>query len=128
MSASLASSAKCYAALVDNEPVAICATMVAYSTKNMRRCSRLVVLPDYQGLAIGGQLLNLVAEKYLDEGFRYVIVTSQRHVINSLKKSANWKCYRYGRISPEKTSRISTGSIGSSANRISASFECRRTA
>ena len=60
LSASLNKSARCFCAYWDNEPVAFIAILPQPSGafKNGWRVSRLVVLPDYQGLGIGIVMLN----------------------------------------------------------------------
>jgi GNAT superfamily N-acetyltransferase len=61
LSGNLNKSARCFLARWQNVSVAFCATLPAIGRKNHRRISRLVTLPDYQGVGIGTRLLAAVA-------------------------------------------------------------------
>lgn len=63
----------------------------------IKRCSRLVILPDYQGIGLGTKFLNLIAEYYSKIGNDFCIVTSAKNFIYSLKKSDKWIMYGYKR-------------------------------
>ncbi len=88
--------------------------------KNIKRVHRLVILPEYQGLGFGLQLLQKVGEYYKKLGFRYRIMTSAPSLINALKKHSEWKCDWHGR-------KRGRGKINnknnSSVNRITVTFE-----
>ena len=60
----------------------------------MKRVSRLVVLPDYQGVGIGYQFLNAIAKLYTAQGFDFRIVTSAKNLIWKLYRSPDWKLKR----------------------------------
>lgn len=94
--------------------------------KNMVKVHRLVVKPDYQGLGVGGRLLDFIAEEYRINKKRVSMVTSAPSLIQSLAKSKLWVCVRKGRTSKGSGS----GSIhnknkkgSTSNNRITVSFE-----
>ena len=97
--------------------------------KNMKKVHRLVVLPDYQGLGIGGKILNEIAKIYNKEKHRFTIVTSQPNLIHSLKKSKEWICKSFGINKPHKGDlKRKVGNILSgSENRITVSFEYKTT-
>lgn len=63
--------------------------------KNIKRCSRLVILPDYQGIGLGTKFLNFIAEYYKNKHFDFTIVTSAKNMIDALRKSKNWTMIRY---------------------------------
>jgi GNAT superfamily N-acetyltransferase len=63
--------------------------------KNLKRCSRIVILPDYQGIGLGTKFLNAIAEHYHNLHYEFSIVTSAKNMICSLKKSNKWRCSRY---------------------------------
>lgn len=63
--------------------------------KNMKRCSRLVILPDYQGIGLGTKFLEAVAERYKNLGYQFTIVTSAKNMIHALRKSNKWMMIRY---------------------------------
>lgn len=59
---------------------------------------RTVVLPDYQGVGIGGALSTFVAEYFVKKGYTYRRVTSNPAMIASHKRSKKWKMVRFGRV------------------------------
>jgi GNAT superfamily N-acetyltransferase len=62
------------------------------------RVSRLVVLPDYQGIGLGKRLLNFIAELYISQTRMPVyILSSNPQIIRGDIK--NWKITRYGHAS-----------------------------
>lgn len=63
--------------------------------KRIKKVTRLVVLPDYQGIGLGVSFLNVVAEMYKDYDFR--ITTSAKNLIYALNKNKNWRLEDYGR-------------------------------
>lgn len=76
--------------------------------KNMKRVSRLVIIPDYQGIGLGTKFLDTIAKYYSDNGYVFDIVTSAKNMIYALSKSNNWICQRYSRCNMQgKTSTIS---------------------
>jgi ABC-type polar amino acid transport system ATPase subunit/GNAT superfamily N-acetyltransferase len=90
--------------------------------KNMKKVHRLVILPDYQGIGIGLRLLNEIGRIYKKEQQRFNIMTSAPSLIFALKKSKQWDCVRYGRVSESKKG-VLEGTT--SKNRITASFELK---
>lgn len=90
----------------------------------IKRVSRLVILPDYQGIGIGTAFLRHVGAIYSDAGFDFRITSSAKNVLHSLNKSPNWKLERYSRYS-EKTKTVSDKALGKSArlNVKTASFK-----
>lgn len=58
-------------------------------------CSRLVILPDYQGIGLGIKFLTIIAEKYKNMGFVFHIVTSAKNMIMGLNKNPKWRFSRY---------------------------------
>jgi GNAT superfamily N-acetyltransferase len=62
---------------------------------NYFRVSRLVVLPDYQGIGVGKRLLNFVAELYTSQiNLPFYLVTSNPQLIRG--KLDCWKIKRVG--------------------------------
>ena len=75
------------------------------TAKNIKRVTRLVVLPDYQGIGVGKALLNYVAELYHKKGFRMTITTSHPSLNKSMKFP--WRLIRQGRVAQQgRTSKI----------------------
>lgn len=60
----------------------------------LKRVSRLVVLPDYQGIGIGYLFLTEIAKLYVSQGWQFSIVTSAKNLVWKLYKSGKWNMYR----------------------------------
>lgn len=94
--------------------------------KDTWRGHRTVVLPDYQGVGIGGVLSSFVAEYHSKMGRCYRRVTSNPAMIAAHKRSKIWKTIRIGRVTSSKTNLIfgRPGAAPShSANRVTVTFE-----
>lgn len=64
------------------------------TNKKLKRVSRLVILPDYQGIGLGYKFLTAIAKQYTDEGWTFSIVTSAKNLIQKLDKSPKWRMHR----------------------------------
>ncbi len=63
---------------------------------NYYRVSRLVVLPDYQGVGIGKRLLNFIAEMYTAQmRLPFIIITSNPQLIRG-SLGSQWRVKRVG--------------------------------
>jgi len=91
--------AKQFIGYINNIPVAFCGVLYFPHPiiKNMQRCTRLIVLPDYQGIGIGCRLLEFVANLFIKKGNRFSITTSTPSLINYFNKSKKWILKRQGR-------------------------------
>jgi GNAT superfamily N-acetyltransferase len=98
LSGSLSPGAQCFLALWKKAPVAFCATVPLLAKKNRFRISRLVTLPDYQGVGIGTALMDTVAELHRRQGHRVNCTASHPAVIAHWRKSPCWRA-----ISVKKT-------------------------
>jgi hypothetical protein len=80
------------------------------------RVTRLVVLPDYQGIGIGKKLLNFIAELYTSQlSIPFYILTTNPQIVRG--NLDNWVIKRIGHGSRGKTdSRINAG-LGKSLSR-----------
>lgn len=82
--------------------------------KDMMMGSRLVVLPDYQGLGIGKALENHVAAILHNRGYRVRNRTAHPGAQNMYSKDPHWRFINATRMSPgggAKTSTISRGKV-----------------
>ena len=127
LSGTLSSGSRCYAATLQDRPVAFIAVLTVKFRTQYYRVSRLVVLPDYQGIGIGKRLLNFVAELYTSQTkLPFMIVTTNPQLVRgSLGK--NWIVKRYGHASRMRNTSFS-GSAKSlpestSRNRLTVSLQ-----
>jgi GNAT superfamily N-acetyltransferase len=109
LSAKLNPAAHCYVAMYEGVPAAFCAVLSLMGRKGRRRISRIVVLPDYQGVGIGARVLDAVARLYRRRGERMNIVTSHPSMIAGLLRSPRWRLvarkptgYARDRLTPAK--------------------------
>jgi len=89
----------CYTSYINNNPVAFLAYIHqpnAYR-KNIKRITRLVVLPDYQGIGIGNRTLDAVAESIKRKENVCHVTTSTPALLHPMSNSKKWKCLHFGR-------------------------------
>jgi GNAT superfamily N-acetyltransferase len=97
----LAASARCYGAWVEelrsadcglwnDDPVAFCAVGATLGWKGRKHIARLVTLPEFQALGIGGRLLDSVAEMETGHGTRVTITASHPAVLSHCSQSPRW--------------------------------------
>jgi GNAT superfamily N-acetyltransferase len=88
-----------FVAFYKHSPVAFCSviTQPHPKAKNILRVHRLVTLPDYQGVGIGGILLDFVADYYIKLNKRFRIVTSTPSLAYSLNRNNHWQLKAQGR-------------------------------
>ncbi|MEK6239023.1 MAG: GNAT family N-acetyltransferase [Planctomycetales bacterium] len=91
LSQSLSPYAECFLATWNDEPVAFCAVLNAVGRVGLKRVSRVVVLPDYQGIGIGGKVCDATAGYFRDQGRRVLLTASHPAVIQFLKASPRWR-------------------------------------
>lgn len=111
-----------YIAEINGESVGWCSVLhfPHPKAKNIKKIHRIVIKPDYQGIGLGGEFLNHIADIYKQKGMRVSIVTSSPSFIYGLSKSKNWVMTRKpSRTSNSKGVMKNTTSQG----RLTASFE-----
>jgi GNAT superfamily N-acetyltransferase len=107
LSASLSPACQCYAALWSGQPVAFCAMLPLQGFKNRWRVSRIVVLPDYQGIGIGSAVLEALADYYSANGKRFSITASHPSVIAHCKRSAKWQAVNVQKLNQSRRAVVS---------------------
>lgn len=81
--------------------MAFIAIIQAHFAAHYWRVSRLVVLPDYQGIGIGKRLLNFVAELYASQSrLPFYILTSNPQLVRG--NLGHWRVMRVGHASKMK--------------------------
>lgn len=122
LTGSLNPAARCFVALWGEKPVAFCATLSLIGRKNHRRISRLVALPDYQGIGIGSATLDAVATLHRQEGHRVNITAGHPAVIQHLRHNLNWRTIDVKRTGTHASRRFRR-SCKDSVGRAVVSFE-----
>lgn len=94
LSGSLNPSARCYLASWRGEPVTFCATLPVLGRPGERRISRLVTLPDYQGIGVGMRVAEAVGEVHRESGQRLRVTASHPALVAHCKRSPLWRAVR----------------------------------
>ena len=98
LNGSLGAGVRCYVALYQNKPIAFMAVACTKMKTKYYRVSRLVVLPDYQGIGVGKRFLNSIADLYCSQTkLPFLLVTSNPQIIRGNLKG--WKITRFGHAS-----------------------------
>ena len=125
LTADLNKSAQIYVGLINDQPAVLTAILplINANVKNARRISRTVVLPDYQGIGIGGKFVNAICAGLQSQGLSTYTTTSHQARVRALNKSKEWEMIREpSRVAQRgKTSSI-TGRLGLSRSRITTGF------
>ncbi len=89
--------------------------------KKQKKAHRTVVFPDYQGIGIGGFLINTIAEHFHSLGYRFTRVTSHPALIQVMKKSSKWIIKRQGRMTGKQKGKFASLNKQQSRQRITVS-------
>jgi GNAT superfamily N-acetyltransferase len=90
-----------YVACYNEKPVAFIAVKKVKMLTQYCAVSRLVVIPDYQGIGMGKCLLNWAAEYYTRKTrLPFFLVTSNPQLIRA--EMPNWKLRRIGHLTKDK--------------------------
>ena len=107
---------RCYVAIYGDRPVAFIAVVHTHMRARYFRVTRLVVLPDYQGIGVGKRLLNFIAELYTSQmKVPFYILTSNPQIVKG--NMENWKITRFGHASRGKDNTRINSEIRSSLSR-----------
>jgi len=96
LNGNLAKGVRCYLAVWAGEdgtaePVAFCAVITLCGSVGHKRISRIVTLPDYQGIGIGSALLEGIAELHREANLRLSITASHPAILLHCTNSRQWK-------------------------------------
>jgi len=99
LSGNLNRASRCYVGFVADHPVVFCAILPVVGQKRAVRwrISRVVCLPDYQGVGIGTGMVEALAERYAGAGYVMDITMSHPAMIAYCGKSPRWKCLKQDR-------------------------------
>lgn len=88
--------AQCFGGFIHGECVAF-TSFIHFPhprVKDVKHGHRLVVLPDYQGLGIGGRMDDWLGHHLWKAGYRYVNVVAHPAMVAYYQRSPRWKCMR----------------------------------
>jgi GNAT superfamily N-acetyltransferase len=112
-------SAYCLVGCIDGQPAALSAAIPQIGFAGVRRESRIIVMPDFQGIGVGNKLSEFHAAYWKAKGFRFRAVASHPAVIGHRARSSLWWMDRTPTIKHAHRGRKLTGSD----RRLTASFE-----
>jgi len=122
LSGSLSKGARCFLAIWQGTPVAFCATLALIGRRGRWRISRLVTLPDFQGVGIGMRVAETVAEIHRAWGHRLNVTASHPALIAHCRRSPRWRAVAVRKTGSRRTERFIHNYHGS-AGRAVVSFE-----
>lgn len=103
-------SCRCLIARIDGEPVAFIGfgPLVSGTVDNAWQISRVVVMPDYQGLSLGLMMINTAASALAACGKLVYLTAAHPALVRALNKSRDWGMVRkYSLNSTGKTNKLS---------------------
>jgi GNAT superfamily N-acetyltransferase len=83
----------------NDKPVGFIALLHSPYKKRYWRVSRLVVLPDYQGIGIGTRFLTALAEYWTARTGAPLFITTSNPQLRSLSGKGRWRLTRIGHVS-----------------------------
>lgn len=123
---SISDATHCYVATWDDRPVTFVGVLHQPhpTVGNLKRVTRLVTLPPFQGLGIGTQVLTTISEYYRDNGYRVIIITSHPGLMVALDRDEDWRCIRSPSRASQHRGPKQTLRDKGSHKRKTATFEC----
>lgn len=82
---------RCYLATFDGQPIAFAALLPAMGYKRVWRVSRVVVLPDWQGIGVGRAFLAALGDLYKTADATLSLLTSHTMMIRCLAHDKRWR-------------------------------------
>ena len=112
LSRSLSPTARCFLALWQSVPVTFCATFPVIGRRGHWRFTRIVTLPDYQGIGIGMTVLEAVAGLHRRDGLRVNVTASHPALVAHCRRSARWRAVYVRKAGSPKAMKGYCGSRG----------------
>jgi GNAT superfamily N-acetyltransferase len=83
--------ARCFLAIHHGQPIAFASVMPCPGVSRVSRVSRIVVLPDWQGIGIGRAFCAGLGSLYAEQGRRLCLRTSHQMMIRCLAGDPSWQ-------------------------------------
>lgn len=117
--------AKCYVGQVAGQPATFAAVRGSVGHAGVRRVSRIVTLPDFQGVGIGMAMLNTVAAITLADPSvkRVTITTGHPAMMRGLERSRRWRLNRFLPHGSNRKGKTGMQSLTLSRGRCVAAFD-----
>jgi ABC-type ATPase involved in cell division len=109
----------CLVGCIEGKPVCFASSLPQVGHKAMQRGSRVVVLPDYQGIGVGIILLSYSASLHKAMGYRWRGVASAPALVQAAAHSPLYHVDRMPSMKPAHAGRVKVGS----SRRLTVSFE-----
>jgi GNAT superfamily N-acetyltransferase len=119
----IAPQARCYLTTWNDVPVNFSATLPVIAKRNHRRFTRIVTLPDFQGLGIGMRSMAAVAELHRQEGHRINVTSSHPALVRHCKCSPLWRAVTVKKSGSTPRAKTKLRQYHGSAGRAVVSFE-----
>lgn len=123
LTGSLAPQSVCYLATWNDEPVAFAALLPVIGRRGRRRFTRIVTLPDYQGIGVGMRTVEAVAGLQKEEGRRVNVTSSHPALIGHCRRSPLWRAIAVKKNGPSARRGASFARYRNSSGRAVVSFE-----
>ncbi len=123
LSGSLAKQARCYVATWNDTPVYFAATLPMIACRGHRRFTRVVTLPDFQGIGIGMTCTEAIAQLYRDEGYRMSLISSHPALVRHCQRSSKWKTRSVKKMGQSPSRHRAFDNYRNSRGRCVVSFE-----
>lgn len=119
LSADLSPASKCFAGYLNGTLAAFNAYIHFPHPRNKRikLSHRLVVLPDFQGLGLGGLFNDWLGERLYAQGFELHCAIAHPALLHHYAQSPRWELMRTGRMQP--AGKNAKPSLGNHANKLS---------
>ncbi|HEX4000654.1 MAG TPA: hypothetical protein VHX65_19050 [Pirellulales bacterium] len=114
--------ARCHLAMWEGSPAAFCATLPVIGRRRHWRISRIVTLPDYQGIGIGMRVAESVGDLHRSQGHRFNVTASHPALIAHCRESPLWRAIHVQKNGSRGKGKFAPGYHGS-AGRAVVSFE-----
>ncbi len=113
MSADLNKSAQCYCLFIDGKPAVIAAMLYRphAKVKNIWGLSRIVTLPDYQGLGLAFVLMDMLAGAFSALGQRYRTYPAHPALIQAFNRSKDWALKKQPGMSNASSGKLRGGGL-----------------
>jgi GNAT superfamily N-acetyltransferase len=92
-------------AVYNNKSVGFIALLASPYKNRYWRVSRLVVLPDYQGIGIGSRFLTAIAECWTAKTGLPLFITTSNPQLRNINGKRRWRLTRIGHVSGKWTGR-----------------------